>query len=85
MALLVLKADKSLNDPDLRHWNVTQGHAVSRDLVNWDYLGTSFAPSQEANFDDYTTWTGCTIRGDDGKWHYFYTGTSRADDGKINA
>lgn len=78
-----LKADKSLNDPDLRHWNVTQGHAVSRDLVNWDYLGTSFAPSQEPNFDDYTTWTGCTIRGDDGKWHYFYTGTSRADDGKI--
>ena len=30
-----LQADKSLGDPDLRHRNVTQGHAVSRDLVDW--------------------------------------------------
>ena len=27
-----LQADRALGDPELRHWNVTQGHAVSRDL-----------------------------------------------------
>ena len=41
-----LQADKSLGDPDLRHFNVTQGHATSRDLKVWDYRGTSFAPAQ---------------------------------------
>lgn len=78
-----LKAPKSLGNPDLRHWNVTHGHATSADLKAWTYHGTTFWPSKPASFDDYTTWTGCTLKGDDGKWHYFYTGTSRAENGKI--
>ena len=44
-----LQADKSLIDPDLRHFNVTQGHATSTDLVNWTHLGTMFAPAQAPN------------------------------------
>ena len=36
-----------------------------------------------SGWDDYTVWTGSTLRGDDGRWHYFYTGTSRAEDGLI--
>lgn len=78
-----LKAPKSLKDPELRHWNVTQGHATSRNLTDWTYHGTSFGPSEEPSWDDFTTWTGSTVRGDDGRWHHFYTGTSRAEDGKI--
>ncbi len=74
-----LKADKSLGDPDLRHFNVTQGHAISSDLRNWTYLGTSFAPSAGPAFDDYTVWTGSVIEGPDGMWHQFYTGGSRAE------
>ncbi|MEJ2022258.1 MAG: levansucrase [Maritimibacter sp.] len=76
-----LKADKSLIDPDLRHFNVSQGHAVSEDLVNWEHLGTSLAPSETTAWDDYTTWTGSVVQDDDGLWHLFYTGTCKSEDG----
>jgi beta-fructofuranosidase len=76
-----LQADKSLGDPDLRHFNVSQGHAVSDNLVDWQHLGTAFAPSAGPAWDDYTTWTGSVARGDDDLWHLFYTGTTRAEDG----
>ncbi|PWR02198.1 levansucrase [Meridianimarinicoccus roseus] len=76
-----LKAPKSLGDPEQRHFNVSQGHATSQDLVTWDHKGTCFAPAAEPAWDDYTTWTGSVMRGDDGRWHLFYTGTSRAEDG----
>lgn len=77
-----LQAPKSILDPELRHWNVSYGHATSQDLVSWDHLGTCFEPAPEPAWDDYTTWTGSVIRGDDGQWHLFYTGTSRAEAGK---
>jgi beta-fructofuranosidase len=76
-----LQADKSLGDPDLRHRNVTQGHAVSRDLVDWRHLGTCFAPAQGPAWDDWTTWTGSVVQDLDGLWHLFYTGTTHADGG----
>jgi beta-fructofuranosidase len=76
-----LQADKSLGDPDLRHRNVSIGHAVSRDLTSWTHLGTCFAPSKGPAFDDWTTWTGSVVEGDDGLWHLFYTGTTHADQG----
>lgn len=76
-----LKADKSLINPELRHFNVTQGHAVSDDLVNWDHLGTCLTPSTSPAWDDFTTWTGSVVRDDAGLWHLFYTGTSKADEG----
>ena len=58
------------------------GHATSRDLVEWEHLGTCFAPNEGNAWDDYTTWTGSVVRGDDHRWHMFYTGTSKAGDGK---
>ncbi len=76
-----LQADKALKDPDLRHVNVTQGHATSTDLKTWDHKGTMLAPAAAPAWDDYTTWTGSVVQGDDGLWHLFYTGTSRAEDG----
>ncbi|OEO32297.1 levansucrase [Devosia insulae DS-56] len=74
-----LQADKRLGDPDLRHLNVTQGHAVSDNLVDWQHLGTTFAPSTGPAWDDYTTWTGSVVRGDDQLWYLFYTGTRRSE------
>lgn len=76
-----LQADKSLVDSDLRHFNVTQGHATSHDLVTWEHKGTTFGPAPTPAWDDYTTWTGSVVKGDDGLWHLFYTGTCRAEDG----
>ncbi len=78
-----LKAPKSIGDPALRHWNVSQGHAVSDDLVTWRDHSTAMAPAQGPAWDDFTTWTGSVLRADDGVYHYFYTGTSRAENGMV--
>ncbi|MEM1150754.1 MAG: levansucrase [Pseudomonadota bacterium] len=77
-----LQASKSLQDPDLRHWHVSYGHATSADLHQWTHHGTCFAPAESPAWDDYTTWTGSVVQGDDDLWHLFYTGTSRAEHGK---
>lgn len=75
-----LQAPKSLIDPDARHLNATQRHAVSKDLVTWQDLGTSFEPQRNgAAWDDSTTWTGSVLKGEDGLWHLFYTGTCKAE------
>ncbi len=76
-----LKAPKSLGDPELRHWNVSQGHATSPNLKDWSHLGTCFRPAASPAWDDYTTWTGCTLRDDAGAWHLFYTGSAKGEDG----
>ncbi len=72
-----LQADNTLPHPDDRHRNVTQGHATSKDLVNWKHKGTCFAPSKTKSWDDWTTWTGSVIKDDKGLWHLFYTGTMK--------
>lgn len=78
-----LKAPKSLVNPELRHWSVSYGHATSPDLTNWRHLGTCFTPSEGPAWDDMATWTGSVVRGDDELWHLFYTGSCKAEDGKI--
>lgn len=79
--IFFLKAPKALGDPDLRHWNVRIGHAVSTDLSTWQPLPDAICPGATPAFDDYTTWTGSVVRADDGSWRMFYTGTSRAEGG----
>jgi beta-fructofuranosidase len=76
-----LQADNALPHPDDRHRNVTQGHAVSDDLVNWTHLGMCFAPAKAPAWDDWTTWTGSVVKDDTGLWHLFYTGTMHDLDG----
>ena len=76
-----LQADNSLADSEMRHRNVTQGHAVSKDLMNWKHFGTCFKPSETKAWDDWTTWTGSVLQNPDGLWHLFYTGTEHAKEG----
>lgn len=75
-----LQADKSLGDPELRHRNVTQGHAVSRDLRTWTHRGTCLSPAPGPAWDDWTTWTGSVVKDGDGLWHLFYTGTRHGEE-----
>jgi beta-fructofuranosidase len=76
-----LQADNTFPDPEMRHRNVTQGHATSDDLVNWTPHGTCFAPATTPAWDDWTTWTGSVVKDEAGLWHLFYTGTTREKDG----
>jgi len=77
--LFFLHAPKALGDPELRHWHATVGHAVSTDLRDWSFIGACFRPSSEPAWDDGTTWTGSVLR-HEGLWHFFYTGTTKAED-----
>jgi beta-fructofuranosidase len=71
-----LQADKAIGDPELRHANASVGHAISRDLRSWGYLGTALSPDARPGFDDSTTWTGSVTR-HNGEWVMFYTGNSK--------
>lgn len=77
-----LQADRSLGNPDLRHFNVSIGHAVSTDMDRWEILPDAFGPSPAPAFDDKSTWTGSVIR-HDGTWHMLYTGTSDTERGLV--
>ncbi len=80
--IFYLQAPRSLENEELRHWNVSIGHAVSRDLRRWEVLPDALKPSSEEAWDDYTTWTGSVVR-HAGLWYMFYTGTSHAEDGLV--
>ena len=77
-----LQAPRSLGDPDLRHWNVSVGHAVSHDLRSWSVLPDALTPGPPAAWDDFTTWTGSVVRADD-RWAMLYTGASRLEEGLV--
>ena len=77
-----LQAPRALGNPELRHWNVSIGHAVSSDLRDWEVLPDALRPGQPGAWDDYTTWTGSVFR-DDGQWAMLYTGTARSERGLV--
>jgi beta-fructofuranosidase len=73
--LFYLRAPKSLGNPSLRHRNAQIGHATSRDLVLWTDLGPVLGPGGPGDFDETATWTGSVVKGPDGVWRLFYTGS----------
>lgn len=73
--LFYLHAPKSLGDQNLRHRNARIGHAVSSDLENWTDRGVVLQPGAAGDFDETATWTGSVVRGADGLWRMFYTGS----------
>lgn len=81
--LFYLQADRSLPHPDQRHWNPSIGHAVSTDYRTWTVLPDVIAPSETPSWDDCTTWTGSVVQGPTGRYHLFYTGTTKAEDGMV--
>ena len=81
--LFFLHAPKSLGDPDARHYNASIGHAVSRDLVTWERRPDALAKGRPGEADDLATWTGSTVRGDDGLWYLFYTSATLTPLGNV--
>ena len=76
--LFFLFASRALHQEGARHRRASIGHAVSTDLRSWTRLPDALVRSDAPAIDDVATWTGCTVRGDDGLWYLFYTGTSDA-------
>lgn len=77
-----LQAPRALGDPELRHRHATIGHAVSRDLRRWEVLPDALGTGPAGAFDDLATWTGSIVR-HAGRWHLFYSGIARAEDGRV--
>ena len=77
-----LQAPRSLGDPELRHANATPGHAVSTDLVHWQFLPDALLPGLAGSWDDRATWTGSIVR-QDNTWYLFYTGSNHAERGLV--
>lgn len=73
--MFYLHAPKSLGHPDLRHRNARIGHATSADLRHWDDHGQIFDAGPAGSFDDTSNWTGSVVRGPDGRWWLYYTGS----------
>jgi beta-fructofuranosidase len=81
--LFFLRAARALGDPRLRHLAAAIGHARSRDLRRWVRRPDALVPSEAPGWDDLALWTGSVARGPDGRWHLFYTGLSRAENGLV--
>ena len=73
--LFYLHAPRALGNPDLRHRNARIGHATSIDLVNWQNHGQILDTGAAGSFDDTASWTGSVVRGPDGQWRLYYTGS----------
>jgi len=73
--LYYLHAPRSLGDEQLRHRHARIGHATSTDLTHWSDHGEVLGPGEPGAFDASATWTGSVVRGDDGLWRMFYTGS----------
>jgi beta-fructofuranosidase len=83
--LFFLYASKALKDPGARHYRASIGHAVSDDLMNWTRVVDALVRSDAPAFDELATWTGSVVRGDDGLWRMFYTGTLLTEDGNVQS
>lgn len=78
--LYYLNAPRSLGNPDFRHRNASIGHAISTDLKVWVDQGNVLTAGADGAHDATATWTGCVVRGDDGLWRMFYTGSRFLDE-----
>ena len=81
--MFFLRASRALLDSDRRHFRASIGHAISKDLKSWTLLADALVTSDSPSWDDFATWTGSTFLAPDKRWHIFYTGVSREENGLV--
>ncbi|WP_433305399.1 glycosyl hydrolase family 32 [Actinoplanes sp. CA-030573] len=81
--LFYLQAPRALGDPIARHTHAAVGHAVSADWEHWTILPDALTTAPSPAWDDLAIWTGSIVRGDTGRWHFFYTAISHGDGGRV--
>ena len=72
-----------MHDPDRRHLRAAIGHATSTDLIHWHQVADALVHGESGEFDQTATWTGSVIKGPDGEWFMFYTGTTQTPAGPL--
>ena len=81
--LFYLQAPRALGDPAARHFHATVGHAVSPDWEHWTVLPDALTAAPSPAWDDLAIWTGSMVRGDTGRWHFFYSAVSHKEGGRV--
>lgn len=81
--IFFLRASRALLDSNRRHFRASIGHAISKDLRDWTLLPDALVASDSPSWDDLATWTGSTFLAPDNRWHLFYTGVSRRENGWV--
>ena len=81
--MFFLRASRALLDSNRRHSRASIGHATSKDLRDWTLLPDALVASDSPSWDDLATWTGSTFLAPDNRWHLFYTGISRSENGWV--
>lgn len=73
---------KRTKNPDDRHNNsVSIGHAVSKNLINWEELPIALEKGEHDSWDNLALWTGSVIDKDD-KYFMYYTGRNKNEESK---
>lgn len=80
--LFYLQAERTPHDPELRHASAMVGHAVSKDLTQWEVLPDALIPGPTGSWDDRAIWTGCVVQRED-LYYMFYTSSRKNEKGKI--
>ncbi len=83
--MFFLYASKALHDPNERHYRAAIGHAISRDLTNWERVTDALVHGNAPAFDETATWTGSVIRHPDGTWFMFYTGSRQVPGSNVQS
>jgi len=66
-------------EPDFNRRNISNisiGHAVSDDFINWEQLPTALKPGGVDEWDNDNLWSGCVAKKDD-TYYLFYTGKNK--------